>query len=94
MDELLETSAKLSDDGNGLITIIAQVSIHCREVFCVKDVATGEILQGYDDQNPRDVTHLVRFEIVVEDELEPELKVGRWQITDWDDLLDGNVWFT
>jgi len=94
MDELLETSAKLSDDGNGLITIIAQVSIHCREVFCVKDVATGEILQGYDDQNPRDVTHLVRFEIVVKDALEPELLVGRWQITDWDDLLDGNVWFT
>lgn len=94
MDELMESSAKLSEDGNGVITIIAQVSIHCREVFCVKDVATGEILQGYPDENPRDVTHLVRFEIVVKDSLEPELLVGRWQITDWDDLLDGNVWFT
>ncbi len=94
MDELMKTSAKLSDDGNGLITIIAQVSIHCREVFCVKDVATGEVLQGYPDENPRDVTHLVRFEIVVKDTPEPELLIGRWQITDWDDLLDGNVWFT
>lgn len=95
MDELMETSAKLSDDGNGVITIVAQVSIHCREVFCVKDVATGEILQGYPDNKPRDVTHLVRFEIVVKDDmLEPQLLVGRWQITDWDDLLDGNVWFT
>mmetsp|Transcript_5333 Transcript_5333/g.7711 ORF Transcript_5333/g.7711 Transcript_5333/m.7711 type:complete len:460 (-) Transcript_5333:76-1455(-) len=101
MDDLMETSAKLSDDGNGLITIIAQVAIHCREVFCVKDVATGEVLQGYPDENPRDVTHLVRFEIVIKDthlsmdfEKKPELLVGRWQITDWDDLLDGNVWFT
>ena len=95
MDELMETSAKLSDDGNAVITIIAQVSIHCREVFCVKDVATGEILQGYPDNKPRDVTHLVRFEIVVKDDmLEPQLEIGRWRITDWDDLLDGNVWFT
>ncbi len=104
MDDLMENSAKLSDDGNGLITIVAQVSIHCREVFCVKDVATGEVLQGNPDENPRDVVHLVRFEIVIRDtflskeaqafERKPELLVGRWQITDWDDLLDGNVWFT
>jgi len=94
LDELMETSAKLSGDGNGLITIIAQVSIHCREVFCVKDVTTGEILQGHADGNPRDVIHLVRFEMVVKDSSEAELLVGRWQITDWDDLLDGNVFFT
>lgn len=100
LDDLMQSSAKLSDDGNGLITVIAQVSIHCREVFCVKDVATGEILQGYEDNNPRDVTHLVRFEIVVRDEFSDFGWgaglgfIGRWQITDWDDLLDGNVWFT
>ena len=95
LDDLMETSAKLTeDDGHGLITIIAQVSIHCREVFCVKDVTTGEILQGYADENPRDVTHLVRFEMVVKDSPEEELLLGRWQISDWDDLLDGNVWFT
>ena len=23
-----------------------------------------------------------------------EIEIGRWQITDWDDLLDGNVFFT
>jgi hypothetical protein len=23
-----------------------------------------------------------------------EIEMGRWQITDWDDLLDGNVFFT
>ena len=23
-----------------------------------------------------------------------EMELGRWQITDWDDLLDGNVFFT
>ena len=22
-----------------------------------------------------------------------EVEIGRWQITDWDDLLDGNVFF-
>ena len=79
LDELMETSAKLSDDGKGLITVIAQVSVNCREVFCVKDIITGEILQGYDDSNPRDVTHLVRFEMVVRDSV--ELEIGRWQIT-------------
>ncbi len=94
LDNLMESSARLSDDGNGLITVIAQVSIHCREVFCVKDVVTGEILQGYEDNNPRDVTHLVRFEIVVRDSPETDLDIGRWQISDWDDLLDGNIWFT
>ena len=94
MDDLMETSSRLSDDGNGVITIVAQVSIHCSEVFCVKDVETGEIMQGYADESPRDVIHLVRFEIVVRDSLEPELLVGRWQITDWDDLIEGNVWFT
>ncbi|KAL7454344.1 hypothetical protein ACHAWC_005984 [Mediolabrus comicus] len=93
LDDLMQSSVQLSDDGSGLITVIAQVSIHCREVFCVKDVVTGEILQGYEDTNPRDVTHLVRFEIVVRGSPELGLDIGRWQISDWDDLLDGNVWF-
>ncbi|KAL7483789.1 hypothetical protein ACHAW6_009436 [Cyclotella cf. meneghiniana] len=98
--ELLKRSAKLSSDGMGVITIIAQVSIRCREIFCVKDVESGEILQGHGDGRERDVTHLVRFEIVVKDPPEPMadgdwgMVIGRWQITDWDDLLDGNVWFT
>lgn len=99
LDELMKRSAQLSNDGMGVVTIIAQVSINCREIFCVKDTESGEILQGEGDGQPRDVTHLVRFEIVVkeppesEDDGSWEMEIGRWQITDWDDLLDGNVWF-
>ncbi|KAL7541162.1 hypothetical protein ACHAXR_013150 [Thalassiosira sp. AJA248-18] len=99
----MERSANLSGDGNARITVVAQVSIHCKEIFCVRDVESGEIIQGYDDGQPRDVTHLVRFEMVVREKLVDadspddgnwEMKIGRWQITDWDDLLDGNVFFT
>jgi hypothetical protein len=96
LQEIMENSAKLSRDGNGAITIISQVSIDCKEVFCVRDVESGEVIQGYDDCQPRDVTHLVRFEMLVRfDSMEEdwELEIGRWQITDWDDLLDGNVFF-
>jgi hypothetical protein len=94
---MMERSANLSLDGKGVITIIAQVSIQCHEVFCVKDVESGEILQG--DGQPRDVTHLVRFEIVLKENFDNienplDMEIGRWQITDWDDLLEGNVWFT
>lgn len=94
---LMDRSAKLSSDGKGVITIIAQVSIQCREIFCVKDVKSGEILQGESDGQARDVTHLVRFEIVLKENFDQgpwDMSIGRWQITDWDDLLEGNVWFT
>ena len=92
---LMDQSAKLSTDGKGVITIIAQVSIKCHEIFCVKDVDSGEMLQG--DGQARDVMHLVRFEIVLKENFEKgpwDMEIGRWQITDWDDLLEGNVWFT
>lgn len=92
---LMDQSAKLSTDGKGVITIIAQVSIKCHEIFCVKDVDSGEMLQG--DGQARDVTHLVRFEIVLKENFDKgpwDMETGRWQITDWDDLLEGNVWFT
>ena len=95
--DVLERSSKLSGDGNATITIVAQVSINCKEIFCVRDVESGEILQGYEDGQPRDVTHLVRFEMVVREDLHDDgedMKIGRWQISDWDDLLDGNVFFT
>lgn len=94
---LMERSAQLSSDGKGVITIIAQVSIQCREIFCVKDVESGEVLQGEGDGQSRDVTHLVRFEIVLKENFDKgpwDMDLGRWQITDWDDLLEGNVWFT
>mmetsp|Transcript_27744 Transcript_27744/g.58303 ORF Transcript_27744/g.58303 Transcript_27744/m.58303 type:complete len:529 (-) Transcript_27744:63-1649(-) len=94
LNELIDSTAKLTNDGKAVTTIIAQVSIQCREVFCVRDLESGEIVQGDTDGQPRDVTHLVRFEICIKDSHEGDFEIGRWQITDWDDLLDGNVWFT
>jgi len=94
LNELIDSTAKLTNDGKAVTTIIAQVSIQCREVFCVRDLESGEIVQGDTDGQPRDVTHLVRFEICIKDSQEGDFEIGRWQITDWDDLLDGNVWFT
>jgi hypothetical protein len=100
---------------------VAQVSIQCKEIFIVRDSITGDVLQGVDDIQPRDVTHLVRFEMILRETLineddvsnneeeskrkqggqsnnnnddDWEIELGRWQITDWDDLLDGNVFFT
>ena len=111
LQNVMEQSAKLSDDRMASITIVAQVSIQCKEIFCVRDVDSGVVLQGCgeDVHHARDVTHLVRFEMVVrerlvsddavstmenEDDGKWEIEMGRWQITDWDDLLDGNVFFT
>ena len=108
LQEVMERSATLSSNHMASITIVAQVSIQCKEIFCVRDVDSGVVLQGCEDvQRPRDVTHLVRFEMVVRERLvdadsnveEDEdgkwkIEMGRWQITDWDDLLDGNVFFT
>lgn len=108
LQEVMERSATLSSNRMASITIVAQVSIQCKEIFCVRDVDSGVVLQGCEDvQRPRDVTHLVRFEMVVRERLldadstaeededgKWEIEMGRWQITDWDDLLDGNVFFT
>ena len=77
------------------MTIVAQVSIQCDEVFVVRDTETGDIVQGDANGNLNDVTHLVRFEIVVDMNAETgEVEIGNWQITDWDDLLDGNMFFS
>jgi hypothetical protein len=77
-------------------TVICQVLLECEEVFWVKDRTTGVVLQGYDDEEPRTVVHLVRFEMVVETIPVPHLipfqmKTGSWQLTDIDDLLKGNL---
>ena len=83
-------------DGQGMLesTIIAQVAIHCREAFSVIDTGLGEVVQGDPDGKPIDVTHLVRFEMVVQASVQGgPSTLGKWQITDWDDLLDGNVWY-
>lgn len=76
------------------LRIVAQVLVRCKEVFCIKDCDTGEIIQGYNDAMPRDVPHLVRFEMVVRESSYEGLEIGRWQIVDWDDLLEGNIFFT
>lgn len=94
LEELMERSAKLSGDDRASITLVAQVLIRCREVFCVKDCDTGEITQGWNDVMPRDVQHLVRFEMVIRESMDEGLEIGRWQIVDWDDLLEGNIFFT
>jgi hypothetical protein len=79
-------------------TVICQVLIHCHEIFCVKDVETGRLLQGHVDEKFRRVVHLVRFEQTVTAHwtgrggMVPfRLEPGEWQITDVDDLLGGNV---
>ena len=45
-------------------TVIADVTIRCLEYFQVKDVRTGEIVQGMeDDEDEEEVVHLVRFDV-------------------------------
>ena len=77
-------------------TVIAQVLITCDEVFSVTDVATGMIMQGNGKQQR--VFHLVRLEVPVKEHIsqdggKPLFEIGSWQIVDWDDLEDGNIWF-
>jgi hypothetical protein len=66
----------------------------------VKDVRTGEIVQGMeDDEDEEEVVHLVRFEVVTDRKKKDnnnnnntgERDIGSWKIIDVDDLLDGNV---
>ena len=79
-------------------TVIADVTIRCLEYFQVKDVRTGEIVQGMgDDEDEEEVVHLVRFEVVTDRKKDNnnnytrERDIGSWKIIDVDDLLDGNV---
>jgi hypothetical protein len=78
-------------------TVICQVLVSCDEIFWVKDLATGTIIQGHEDGQIRKVWHLVRMEMVVETHpakgpiLPFKQKQGNWQLTDIDDLLEGNL---
>jgi hypothetical protein len=77
-------------------TVIAQVLIWCKEKFYVKDTASGALLQGQDDEEGRNVPHLVRMEMTVKTEKDPTYgrfvnKHDNWIITDIDDLVDGNL---
>ena len=77
------------------ITVVAQVSVMCKERFRVVDVHTGECIQGDVNGKERLVPHLVRFERVTKMNLQTQRwwYAGPWQITDWDDFLDGNIWY-
>ena len=61
LQEVMAKSAQLSSDGKAVITIVAQVSIQCKEIFCVRDVGSGDVLQGHcgDVIQLRDVKHLI-----------------------------------
>jgi hypothetical protein len=75
-------------------TVIAQVLISCGEIFHVRDLGLNETIQGDPEEKLREVVHLVRFEMVVSMDAETGVStLGHWQITDWDDLLDGNIFY-
>jgi hypothetical protein len=83
-------------------TTIAQVLVWCDEIFCVTDLASGEVLQGHGDGKVRRVPHVVRLEMVVrhkyplvdgKSQTPSTPHLGNWVITDWDDLLEGNIWY-
>jgi hypothetical protein len=94
------------DQGRMESTVIAQCLVWCREVFYVRDVGTGQILQGeyrdpagaVGDEAPasgKNVPHLVRMERTVITDRDLATGAfrniqGDWIITDIDDLLGGN----
>jgi len=76
-------------NGDATFTLVVDVSVQCLERFYIADKETGDIIQGSNTEE--EVCHLVRFENTVrQDEKHP---FGDWIITDWDDLLEGNVWY-
>lgn len=76
-------------------TVIAQVLVWCNEIFYVKDVASGKVLQGKEDAESRNIPHLLRMEMTVKTEKDAagtfRNSQGNWTITDIDDHLDGNL---
>ena len=74
-------------------TIIAEAVVTCREFFQVKDVPSNVVVQGMEDEcDAEEVVHIVRFEVVTDEDHEEEgRKIGNWKIIDIDDLLQGNV---
>lgn len=78
--------------GNTKRTVVAEASVTCKEFFQVKDKNTGKVVQGMeDDCDEEEVIHLVRFEVVTDENDRGERVIGAWKIIDIDDLLQGNV---
>jgi len=75
-------------------TIIAEAAIKCNEFYQLRD-ASGTIIDGMEDDEPEEVVHIVRYEVVTDEALEGsdsgEREIGQWKIIDIDDLLEGNV---
>lgn len=87
-------NAMIDATGNiGIRTLVFDVSIDCLESFQIKNVATGEVIQGNDDDVEKSVTHLVRFEMVTTAGDPGERMHGSWQVVDWDDLCNNNQWY-
>lgn len=95
LDDMAKKQMRRRGDKKMQMTIVAQVAVQCDEIFFVKDLESNTVIQGDASDQMKDVTHLVRFEIVVDiDAQTGKAEIGRWKITDWDDLLDGNVFWT
>jgi hypothetical protein len=101
MRELEEFSKRQTTDNEHYSTVestvVALIQVECDEVFSVVDLETQQVLQGHADQKVRRVQHVVRLEQVTKwimhDTQGFYVENGPWQITDWDDLLDGNIFF-
>lgn len=95
LNEMSHAQMNRRGDNTMQLTVVAQVALDCDEIFVVRDVETGDVVQGDGKEELNEVTHLVRFEVVLNLDSETgEIEIGSpWQITDWDDLMDGNIWF-
>lgn len=90
-DDIQEQVQKLMGrvkNGEATFTLIVDMSVKCMESFSISNRGNGDIIQGSDDE--QEVYHLVRFENIAQINKEPAL--GNWIISDWDDLLEGNIW--
>jgi hypothetical protein len=89
-DEVKEQVESLIEKAGGsrtTFTLVVDMSVECREQFCVTEKESGTVVQGTKDEE-NTVLHLVRFEMV----LTKLNTLGSWIISDWDDMLGGNVW--
>ncbi len=103
MDDIREMSKELirktSHFGHNR-SIIMDVSMDFMEIFQIKDLEKGVVVQGQrgsgsDDEvpEPQFTTHVVRLEMVTSKGLSANDRVtGSWYITDIDDMLGGNIW--
>ena len=88
LNTILERTGKVES------TVLADVVVECNERFWVKDVESGAIVQGHADGKVRSVMHTLRLERVSTFTPGKGRNLGDWLVTDVDDLLGGNRWFS